>query len=463
MAKKVKAKVEEGYEILEDWSTELGIPVNDIREVVDELKEKIKIAHPDKSDDEARDIAIGRFFSSKKKHLTDIGTDKVVIKILQNTGPFDWVAAKRAVALAEYEKDPTNAVNKGFVNLVYNDLGEVVEINPRYYWPLNRAKKPNKKLGEELPDYNYLWFMSGIGLLKSELDKGEFGKKIRKVEISIPNEYANPKSKSFIPVITHEWLLADMRVTGDDKKIRTLSLEAKEITNLTNVFENSTLNRLKDSSISKLFKSQIITLKDLTLTFEKNVQWGSKKEHSRGTNKTFLSSVFVAATDPGNEGLSGSIAVVSPEMGMIDKDGNEVKPIKVWWKDSLPLDFGEGTKLELFYRMKQNELKSGDNFTGEWGNITFDAQGFIMLVKEKREVDKQKKEPVKKPKGSKKIEANEDEEPAPETIEDDELDFEDMSDLDGLVDDIIGDEKEIDNESDEKEIDNELDEEEIDL
>ena len=453
MAKKVKVKIEEGYEVLEAWSHELGIPVEDTIIAVNKYKEKIKISHPDMSNDEARDLAIGRFFSSKKKHLTDIGTSKVVIKILQNTGPFNWVAAKRAVALAEYDKDPDKAVEKGFVSVVYNDLGEVVEVNPLYYWPLNRAKKPNKKLGELLPDYNYLWFMSGIGLLKSELDKGEFGKKIRKVEISIPNEYANPKSKSFIPVITHEWLLADMRVTGEDKKTRTVFLEAKEITNLTNVFENSTLNRLKDSSISKLFKSQIITLKDLMLTFEKNVQWGSKKEHSRGTNRTFLSSVFVAATDPGNEGLSGSIAVVSPEMGMIDKDGNEVKPIKVWWKDSLPLDFGEGTKLELFYRMKQNELKSGDNFTGEWGNITFDARGFIMLVKEKQDIEKQEKEPVKKSKGSKKIEANEDEEPAPETIKDDELDFNDMSDLDEIVDDIIGDEEEIDNELDEEDID----------
>ncbi|KKN19454.1 hypothetical protein LCGC14_0945480, partial [marine sediment metagenome] len=309
-----------------------------------------------------------------------------------------------------------------------------------YYWKLNRQGKPNKKLGEDLPDHNYLWFMKGIGLLRSELDKGEFGKKIRKIEINVPNEYANPKSKSYINVISHEWLSTSMRVTADDKKTRTLYLEAKEATNLSKIFNNKILHRLKASSITKLFKSQIITLKDLTTTFEKNIEW--KQAHSRGTNKTFISSCFVAATDQGNEGLSGSIAVVSPEMGMIDDKGNEVKPIKVWWKDSLPLDFGEGSKIDLFYRMKQNEIKLGDNFTGEWGNITFDAQGFVMLLKTKREVPKQEKEPVKKPKGTKKIEPEEEEELNPEVepdgiieeeLDEEELDFDNLDDLDDAL------------------------------
>jgi len=188
-------------------------------------------------------------------------------------------------------------------------------------------------------------------------------------------------------------------------------------------------------------------------TFEKNIQWGSKKEHSRGTNKTFISTVFVVATDPGNEGLSGSIAVFHPDMGMLDKNDNEVKPIKVWWKDSLPLDFGEGTKLDLFYRMKQNEIKLGDSFTGEWGNITFDAQGFIMLSKVKQEVSKQEKEPVKKSKGTKKIEPKEEVEEETE----DELDFDNMDDLDEVIEDIIEDAEESNNELDE------FDEEDVEL
>ncbi|KKN01874.1 hypothetical protein LCGC14_1123260, partial [marine sediment metagenome] len=123
MAKKIK----KGYETIEIWSKKLGKPTDDIIAEIEEYKVKIKKEHPKISDDEARDHAIGRFFASQKKHLTDIGTDKIVIKILCNTGPFNWVASKKAVALSEYDKDPDVAVRDGFVRLIYNDLNEVVD------------------------------------------------------------------------------------------------------------------------------------------------------------------------------------------------------------------------------------------------------------------------------------------------------------------------------------------------
>jgi len=53
--------------------------------------------------------------------------------------------------------------------------------------------------------------------------------------------------------------------------------------------------------------------------------------------------------------------------------------------------------------MKQNEIKSGDKWTGKWGSLTFEAMGVLILRRVKRKIPKPKKERGKVVKGTKKM------------------------------------------------------------
>ncbi len=384
------------------------------------------------SDEEIEDTVTGRLFAEKKRHLSDIGTEAVYVKIFKDTGHFNWVASKRAEALSEYEKDPENAVKKGYVREVINEIGEVVDKIPLYFWAKNREGNPNKKLGEDLPEYSYLWNLGGIGVFEKNVTKEKLGKSVRIVSISVGNEFANPNSDKFKEVIHSEWVKTEFKTIAEDKKNKTLYLEAREATNLTNInIENkkhmSLLNRISNKSASRLFSKQTVLLKDIKKIFNKKVSW--TQEHKKGTDEEFMAEVFVTAVDPGTDEISPSIAVSHPNMGYMDADGNETKPYKVWWNRNLPLDFGEGTNMYLFFKMQQVETKVGDKWTGDWGDIVFQGVGFMMITKQKREVPEQKPKPKPKAKAEVTISNDLDEE-IEEIIEDEEEDEDNEDELD---------------------------------
>jgi len=97
----------------------------------------------------------------------------------------------------------------------------------------------------------------------------------------------------------------------------------------------------------------------------------------------------------------------------------------------LPFDFGEGSKIALFYRMSQSEIKDGDNYTGDYGPINFNVQGVIVLDKVEVKISKQKKEPEKKATGTKVIESD---------FDDDDIiegeDEEELNDMDEFLEEI---------------------------
>lgn len=375
MAKKIKDK----YEHIKNLFERSDMTDEEILDKIKQKEEDIKNKYPEWSEERILDQVFNSIYSDRKRIITDLGGEEFILEFFWSTLPFDWVEGWRKTAMDMFKKNPEKAIKDGYVRKRYLEGSGKEVIEPLYFKDKNRLGEESKMKGQPLPESSYMRFAGGVGKRISE--KGDIFKPF---EMDMSGLYSDPNSDDFRKIVFNQMLDINCGFNGENEGKFSLAMRSKTFFNKFNDFYE-----LNPSIIESIYEDKIIPLTQIEEWFYKKVEkgdiWTSKTGTSRGTHDMVISRCLVISIEPAIQNRNDSVYVDDRSRGLWDEDGKPIESFRCWWRKDIPLDFGVESIVYLFYEVSQSQKKEGNEFTGDWQQITFNILGCVVLHRTKKE------------------------------------------------------------------------------
>lgn len=338
--------------VLTKINEKLSVPIENLKQELNELDTKTRETFSGLSDDEYRKRALQSLTLRYKAFLKSptVGFEGIII----GAGDvIDMVARKRSQALREYDSDPQSAVMKGLVN----EQGEPLDTIQTF-----RTGRANPNYGQPLPENSYQRTIFGVATKSNKEDD--------KPKVFVMNIRGDMANDIDIPMFEPVNFSAIDR-TPDELKDEKYILNASRMTRFV---KNANLNfpPIKDI-LNKVCQDYIADFKDLEEYHKRNED---------DYNRFVLISGGVSSLNL--EGTEYGSRIMNLEdvenLEDFDMDG-----VTCWIPQHVKIDFAEGSKVVVIGKTNQR-TKRDENGNEEKGDVSINVYGIYAVPEYKIEL-----------------------------------------------------------------------------
>jgi len=337
--------------IFSDWSKKLGVSVKDLEAEYDALLKDEQNIHPNLTKEQIDSRALSRLYNKYRRGLSSRASHFTGVN-LGDSGLVDLIEIKKRFAKKIFETNAENAIVQGLTNAKGIPLDTREKVRG----------KPNPSFGKPFSedDKSFIRHIYGVVFIDNSTrfyKMTAFGEVAERLQVPLYQECtfrANDKTQSGV---------------GD------LELTAVSATKFTPTG--------KDIDMQSVFKSHHY------VTIDKLDDYHEQHKADRNRITITEGDVITMNLEPNQVTGNRMILLGDSSLGFEDKFGRPVRGIVCWIPESLPIDFGEDSRVLVIGQTNRGrgyDYEAGEP-TDEPGNIMMNVYGIWAIPEFKINLD----------------------------------------------------------------------------
>lgn len=367
------------------WSKKLGKSAEELKKRLQEIVDSLMEKHAEGwSEEKLYATARRRLYSDFKSEFRSSATYWLICPLYKSE-PNDFGFKKWKAAMDLYSTNPKEALAKKFVKVDRDAKGKVMQVVPLDTKLKTNAGKPNKHLGKELPEHDWIQTVGGCAIPLSAAEKGEMNS-LRPMEMTNSRQLADPESKLFLGsgFETGKWY--KVKCTNATKEDNTESWQLNGTT--VSKWQAYELE-FDNAEISKIFEQFYVPLNELTeyhTSYAEENKEGTKEYNNRIV-VTEGEVVDIVLSADGQQ--SHRLLLDDESLGLTDDDGEIIESITCWIDSTMNIEFGKYSRVMVFGRTSRGLKKDMDTneLTEDWNNVSITVLGILVLDLVEPELD----------------------------------------------------------------------------